>query len=226
MLYGWIESGIYWAKRLKICQNNLLNWSNNKWWMRNSDSSCCEEFWLKLLWEIRLKLLILFLFIFCIILSEILTSLLFVLQDLCVDRDRELISKRLSHGPVRREENEEETNVRWVEKSDRSEKTDVEKNSIKQELNRSSEYLSDSKSKSNSLDRSHSLPWKRKEILTFDIPVHDTEKAGLGVSVKGKTSANHSGKKNGKFKKKMSLFSELNDWFVVWNCVLVTDNWI
>nr|XP_018902814.1 PREDICTED: partitioning defective 3 homolog isoform X1 [Bemisia tabaci] len=116
--------------------------------------------------------------------------------DLCVDRDRELISKRLSHGPVRREENEEETNVRWVEKSDRSEKTDVEKNSIKQELNRSSEYLSDSKSKSNSLDRSHSLPWKRKEILTFDIPVHDTEKAGLGVSVKGKTSANHSGKKN------------------------------
>ncbi|XP_059471634.1 partitioning defective 3 homolog isoform X3 [Neocloeon triangulifer] len=33
------------------------------------------------------------------------------------------------------------------------------------------------------------FPWKHREILTFDIPVHDTEKAGLGVSVKGKTSA-------------------------------------
>ncbi|PNF23828.1 hypothetical protein B7P43_G14721 [Cryptotermes secundus] len=35
------------------------------------------------------------------------------------------------------------------------------------------------------------FPWKHREILTFDIPVHDTEKAGLGVSVKGKTSASH-----------------------------------
>ncbi|XP_046994334.1 partitioning defective 3 homolog [Schistocerca americana] len=35
------------------------------------------------------------------------------------------------------------------------------------------------------------FPWKHKEILTFDIPVHDTEKAGLGVSVKGKTTASH-----------------------------------
>ena len=32
------------------------------------------------------------------------------------------------------------------------------------------------------------LPWKHREILTFDIPVHDSERAGLGVSVKGKTS--------------------------------------
>ncbi|KAF5279144.1 hypothetical protein FQR65_LT03390 [Abscondita terminalis] len=32
------------------------------------------------------------------------------------------------------------------------------------------------------------FPWKHKEILTFDIPVHDSEKAGLGISVKGKTS--------------------------------------
>jgi partitioning defective protein 3 len=24
------------------------------------------------------------------------------------------------------------------------------------------------------------FPWKYREILTFDIPVHDTEKAGLG----------------------------------------------
>ncbi|XP_069683551.1 partitioning defective 3 homolog isoform X3 [Periplaneta americana] len=37
------------------------------------------------------------------------------------------------------------------------------------------------------------FPWKHREILTFDIPVHDTEKAGLGVSVKGKTSASHGG---------------------------------
>lgn len=39
------------------------------------------------------------------------------------------------------------------------------------------------------------FPWKHREILTFDIPVHDSEKAGLGVSVKGKTtnSANGSG---------------------------------
>jgi hypothetical protein len=24
------------------------------------------------------------------------------------------------------------------------------------------------------------FPWKHREIVTFDIPVHDTEKAGLG----------------------------------------------
>jgi partitioning defective protein 3 len=34
------------------------------------------------------------------------------------------------------------------------------------------------------------LPWKQREILTFDIPVHDSERAGLGVSVKGKTNSN------------------------------------
>ena len=28
-----------------------------------------------------------------------------------------------------------------------------------------------------------SFPWKQREILTFDIPVHDSERAGLGVSV-------------------------------------------
>lgn len=27
------------------------------------------------------------------------------------------------------------------------------------------------------------FPWKQKEILTFDIPVYDTEKAGLGKIV-------------------------------------------
>eukprot|EP00095_Tigriopus_kingsejongensis_P000410 snap_masked-scaffold19_size710362-processed-gene-5.6 protein:Tk00410 transcript:snap_masked-scaffold19_size710362-processed-gene-5.6-mRNA-1 annotation:"partitioning defective 3 homolog isoform x4" len=37
------------------------------------------------------------------------------------------------------------------------------------------------------------FPWKQREILTFDIPVHDTERAGLGVSVKGKTSTNRDG---------------------------------
>ena len=33
------------------------------------------------------------------------------------------------------------------------------------------------------------LPWKQRQVLTFDIPVHDTERAGLGVSVKGKTAS-------------------------------------
>lgn len=33
-------------------------------------------------------------------------------------------------------------------------------------------------------------PWKQqqREVLTLDVPVHDTEKAGLGISVKGKTT--------------------------------------
>lgn len=31
------------------------------------------------------------------------------------------------------------------------------------------------------------FPWRNRELLTLHIPVHDTEKAGLGVSVKGKT---------------------------------------
>lgn len=42
-----------------------------------------------------------------------------------------------------------------------------------------------------SLDDSQIYPWRHREVLTLDIPVHDTEKAGLGVSVKGKTSATH-----------------------------------
>ncbi|XP_044734253.1 partitioning defective 3 homolog isoform X2 [Chrysoperla carnea] len=37
------------------------------------------------------------------------------------------------------------------------------------------------------------LPWKHREILTFNIPVHDSEKAGLGVSVKGKTTNQNGG---------------------------------
>lgn len=40
-------------------------------------------------------------------------------------------------------------------------------------------------------------PWRNREILTLHIPVNDTEKAGLGVSVKGKTgSANSSNESN------------------------------
>lgn len=34
-------------------------------------------------------------------------------------------------------------------------------------------------------------PWKQqqqREVLALDVPVHDTEKAGLGISVKGKTT--------------------------------------
>ncbi|CAH1156234.1 unnamed protein product [Phaedon cochleariae] len=38
------------------------------------------------------------------------------------------------------------------------------------------------------IDESMVFPWKHREILTFNIPVHDSEKAGLGISVKGKTS--------------------------------------
>src|SRR4051812_37987566 len=37
------------------------------------------------------------------------------------------------------------------------------------------------------MDDSDPVPWSEKEILEFDIPVLDTEKAGLGISVKGKT---------------------------------------
>ncbi|XP_025408039.1 partitioning defective 3 homolog isoform X4 [Sipha flava] len=40
-----------------------------------------------------------------------------------------------------------------------------------------------------SLEETQTFPWRHKEILTFDIPVHDSEKAGLGISVKGKTSS-------------------------------------
>lgn len=36
-----------------------------------------------------------------------------------------------------------------------------------------------------------------RKLLTFHIPVHDTEKAGLGVSVKGKTTSNITGSSNG-----------------------------
>ncbi|CAH1115363.1 unnamed protein product [Psylliodes chrysocephalus] len=38
------------------------------------------------------------------------------------------------------------------------------------------------------IDETLVFPWKHREILTFNIPVHDSEKAGLGISVKGKTS--------------------------------------
>ncbi|KAF2360542.1 Par3/HAL N-terminal [Trinorchestia longiramus] len=37
------------------------------------------------------------------------------------------------------------------------------------------------------------FPWKQRELITFNIPVHDSERAGLGVSVKGKTSSGSHG---------------------------------
>jgi partitioning defective protein 3 len=49
------------------------------------------------------------------------------------------------------------------------------------------------KSVSRASEESLLLPWKQREILTLDIPVHDTEKAGLGISVKGKTTTTTSG---------------------------------
>lgn len=41
-------------------------------------------------------------------------------------------------------------------------------------------------------ENSHTFPWRNREILTLHIPVNDTEKAGLGVSVKGKTGSQNS----------------------------------
>lgn len=41
-------------------------------------------------------------------------------------------------------------------------------------------------------ESAHSFPWRNREILTLHIPVNDTEKAGLGVSVKGKTGSQNS----------------------------------
>ena len=41
------------------------------------------------------------------------------------------------------------------------------------------------------VDDTNQLPWKHREIITLNIPVHNSEKAGLGISVKGKTSGTH-----------------------------------
>lgn len=41
-------------------------------------------------------------------------------------------------------------------------------------------------------DNNSVFPWRNREILTLHIPVYDTEKAGLGVSVKGKTGSSPS----------------------------------
>ncbi|GAB6026782.1 hypothetical protein CHUAL_013280 [Chamberlinius hualienensis] len=42
-------------------------------------------------------------------------------------------------------------------------------------------------------DDSLTFPWKQRESFTFDIPLNDTGSAGLGVSVKGKTSTGPNG---------------------------------
>ncbi|XP_039296388.1 partitioning defective 3 homolog isoform X2 [Nilaparvata lugens] len=55
-------------------------------------------------------------------------------------------------------------------------------------VNDSKNSSSHSSNQDDSTNDSHSNLWKQKEIVTLYIPVHDTEKAGLGVSVKGKTS--------------------------------------
>ena len=60
----------------------------------------------------------------------------------------------------------------------------------------------------NSADSEFQFPWKQREILTFDIPVHDSERAGLGVSVKGKTSTSR-----GKFCCKKVIFRKM---WVLW----------
>ncbi|XP_031627104.1 partitioning defective 3 homolog isoform X4 [Contarinia nasturtii] len=45
---------------------------------------------------------------------------------------------------------------------------------------------------SNGSEQNHSFSFRNREILTLHIPVNDTEKAGLGVSVKGKTGSQNS----------------------------------
>lgn len=37
------------------------------------------------------------------------------------------------------------------------------------------------------------FPWKQRQVLTFDIPLSDSGSAGLGISVKGKTSTGPNG---------------------------------
>ncbi|XP_055915372.1 partitioning defective 3 homolog isoform X2 [Eupeodes corollae] len=69
-------------------------------------------------------------------------------------------------------------------------------------LNESQHFIdggSESAASSESLQAG--IAWRSREVLTFHIPVHDTEKAGLGVSVKGKTtSSNSSSGSNGSMK--------------------------
>lgn len=48
-----------------------------------------------------------------------------------------------------------------------------------------------------SQESAHTFPWRNREILTLHIPVNDTEKAGLGVSVKGKTGSQNSSNESG-----------------------------
>uniref|UniRef100_A0A0A9XM93 PDZ domain-containing protein n=2 Tax=Lygus hesperus TaxID=30085 RepID=A0A0A9XM93_LYGHE len=45
-------------------------------------------------------------------------------------------------------------------------------------------------------DENSVYPWRQREIITLDIGIHDSEKAGLGVSVKGKTSSPNSSNGN------------------------------
>jgi partitioning defective protein 3 len=50
------------------------------------------------------------------------------------------------------------------------------------------------------------FPWRNREILTFHIPVHDSEKAGLGVSVKGKTGTAAPNPSNAKHDGDLGIF--------------------
>ena len=64
----------------------------------------------------------------------------------------------------------------------------LESNSTAPNTEESEEYTSVSPDVSVNSSGDIVFPWKHREILTLDIPVHDTERAGLGVSVKGKTT--------------------------------------
>ncbi|KAL9886405.1 par-3 family cell polarity regulator isoform 2-T7 [Glossina fuscipes fuscipes] len=65
------------------------------------------------------------------------------------------------------------------------------------QLNESQHFIdagSESAASSDSLQAG--IAWRSREMLTLHIPVHDTEKAGLGVSVKGKTTSTNNGSSN------------------------------
>ena len=53
------------------------------------------------------------------------------------------------------------------------------------EEDRTSQFGSNGSEASSSAASAFQFPWKQREILTFDIPVHDTERAGLGDGIEG-----------------------------------------
>ncbi|XP_035223259.1 partitioning defective 3 homolog isoform X2 [Stegodyphus dumicola] len=63
----------------------------------------------------------------------------------------------------------------------------------RQELEESENAEQDNDSSSKLDEEAGIFPWKHREILTFQIPLTDSHSAGLGVSVKGKSTSTASG---------------------------------